>query len=325
MITPTEPPVIAPVVGSDARPLWSVMIPTYNSTGFLQETLRAVLLQDLGPQQMEIEVVDDASTDSDVELLVKTVGEGRVRYFRQPHNVGHLLNFKTCIDRARGRVIHLLHADDKVLPGYYAKMTSLFERFPTAGAAFCRLQYRKDPPALPIEQPKESIHDGILENWLMRIAEQQRIQYCAISVRRDVFEHLGSFYGVQYGEDWEMWVRIAKHYPVVYTPDLLAEYRIHGSSISGQLYQNADNMKALRWVICAIQAHLPAAVKAKALRAAHVYYAHYALMIAFELWHQSRNAKAAFAQIREAMRMHVDKPLLGKIARLCFKITFNRI
>jgi len=28
-------------------------------------------------------------------------------------------------------------------------------------------------------------------------------------VKREVYEKLGGFYGVEYGEDWEMWVRIA--------------------------------------------------------------------------------------------------------------------
>ena len=28
-------------------------------------------------------------------------------------------------------------------------------------------------------------------------------------------------------EDWEMWVRIAAHYDVAYTPEILAEYRLH--------------------------------------------------------------------------------------------------
>ena len=50
----------------------------------------------------QIEVVDDASTDADVAAVVERVGKGRVKYFRQSNNVGSLLNFKTCIDRAEG-------------------------------------------------------------------------------------------------------------------------------------------------------------------------------------------------------------------------------
>ena len=45
------------------RPVWSVMIPTYNCARYLRETLASVLAQDPGPDQMQIEVIDDCSTD----------------------------------------------------------------------------------------------------------------------------------------------------------------------------------------------------------------------------------------------------------------------
>src|SRR2546423_1107808 len=54
------PPLISDADGSRARPFWSVMIPTYNARAdYLEETLRSVLRQDPGPEQMQIEVLDD--------------------------------------------------------------------------------------------------------------------------------------------------------------------------------------------------------------------------------------------------------------------------
>jgi hypothetical protein len=53
--------------------------------------------------------------DNNIEELVKKVGKGRVSYFRQKkQNVGSLRNFETCINRSRGKYIHLLHGDDRV-------------------------------------------------------------------------------------------------------------------------------------------------------------------------------------------------------------------
>jgi glycosyltransferase involved in cell wall biosynthesis len=62
---------------------------------------------------MQIEVVDDGSTDADKEALVKQTGKGRVEYYRQPENVGSLRNFETRLNRATGHYIHILHGDDK--------------------------------------------------------------------------------------------------------------------------------------------------------------------------------------------------------------------
>src|SRR5262249_49179546 len=53
--------VIPPVPDGIARPLWSVMIPTFNCASYLRETLRSVLTQDPGRDVMQIEVVDDCS------------------------------------------------------------------------------------------------------------------------------------------------------------------------------------------------------------------------------------------------------------------------
>jgi glycosyltransferase involved in cell wall biosynthesis len=52
-------PRVEPRPPDPARPLWSVMIPTYNCADYLRETLASVLAQDPGPEEMQIEVVDD--------------------------------------------------------------------------------------------------------------------------------------------------------------------------------------------------------------------------------------------------------------------------
>src|SRR5438128_483601 len=105
--------------GSMPRPLWSVMIPTFHCARFLRQTLESVLSQDPGPDVMQIEVIDDCSTQDDPESVVRAVAGERVHFFRQPKNVGHTRNFETCLQRARGYLVHLLHGDDAVLPGFY--------------------------------------------------------------------------------------------------------------------------------------------------------------------------------------------------------------
>ena len=65
---------IGPVDAAFVRPVWSVMIPTYHCARYLGETLRSVLAQDPGPDAMQIEVVDDHSTQDDPERVVREVG-----------------------------------------------------------------------------------------------------------------------------------------------------------------------------------------------------------------------------------------------------------
>lgn len=310
-----KPPLVHPVAGAN-RPRWSVMIPVYNSAPFLAQTLRSVLQQDPGETEMQIEVVDDASTDADIKALVAQIGNGRVTYFRQPENVGNLKNFETCLQRARGYFIHLLHGDDLVRDGYYRKMEQLFTQFPEAGAAFCRYAYIDEKGHFLQHPTAESGEDGLLKDWLVRIAQRQRIQYCAIAVKREVYEKLGGFYGVQYGEDWEMWVRLAAQYGVAYTPEVLAEYRRHQGSISGQAFLSGQNMRDVQWVIDTVQQYLPQEARSSARRRAARYYAHYAVSTANRLWQKTRNKKAAQAQIREALHMYGSRKLYWRVAKL---------
>lgn len=318
------PPPIKPYPQQFNRPKWSVMIPVYNCSDLLPITLESVLAQDPGETHMQIEVVDDASTDADVEDLVKKIGKGRVHYFRQPQNVGSLKNFETCINRSKGHLVHLLHGDDKVRNGYYKKIESLFSTYPQAGAAFCRYTTIDEKGQVLWDHYKELQEDGLLENWLLKIASKQRLQFCSITVKREVYEKLGGFYGVNYGEDWEMWARIAAYYPIAYSPEILAEYRIHTHSISSQSFVTAQNIKDIKWVISAIQKLVPADIQTEIKKAAYKHYAHYALIIANNLWHQTHNKKATRLQIREALNMHTDVNMLCKSAKIYTKMLIGR-
>ena len=186
------------------RPLWSVMIPTYNCAGFLRETLASVLAQDPGLEEMQIEVVDDGSAD-DPETVVEQVGRGRVHFFRQERNTGHVHNLTTCIQRSRGRIVHVLHGDDAVRDGFYRVMAPHLVDRQEVGAAFCRYISMDAEGAWETIAPLEAGGRGVLEGWLGRIALGQRLQTPCMVVRRSVYEQLGGFDArLTHSEDWEM-------------------------------------------------------------------------------------------------------------------------
>jgi glycosyltransferase involved in cell wall biosynthesis len=317
---PTSPPIISPIDDNLHRPLWSVMIPAYNCSQYLSETIQSVLQQDMGIDLMQIEVVDDCSTDSHVEELVRKVGKGRVGYFRQKQNVGSLRNFETCINRSRGKYIHLLHGDDRAKIGYYVSITELFERFPEAGAAYCAWDYLKSDGTFSHHSRIEAEEQGVLENWLYKLAEHPRLQYVAMTVKREVYEKLGSFYLVTYGEDWEMWARIAKQYPTAYTPEVLAEYREHKNSITWQSYRNGQNIKDLAKVTSVIVSYLPKKDQGKMIRKSRQIYIHWVLNVISENWQAEKNKEIAYNQIKTIFSIYVDYYVINKSVRILLKI-----
>lgn len=325
MRIPDSPPVIKPVPEGVERPLWSVMIPVYNCAYFLPELLNSVLSQAFDADEMQIEVVDDCSTDADIKKLVCQVGKGRVSYYRQPQNVGSLRNFETCLNRSRGQYIHLLHGDDKLLPGFYNTMTATFGKFPQAGAAFCKHQhvdYKGTPRYNVVSEDRDAY---ILPNWLETLAVRQQPQYVAMVVKRSVYEHLGAFYGVVYGEDWEMWMRIAKHYPVAFIPKILAQYRQHEESISGSSYATGKNIEDIAKVINTINTYLPREKREYLKHAARKHYAYYAFAKRSGIWKRTHKHEPGFGFFRQVLKMHTDPKLVAKTVSFIANIYFYKV
>lgn len=270
---------------------------------------------------MQIEVVDDGSTDANVEQLVKVIGKGRISYYRQSTNVGSLWNFQTCINRAQGHLVHILHGDDKVRSSFYSSMTLLFSSYPSIGAGFCRFGYINDQDLYLFDQPIEMSKVGILDHSVQRLCKRQKIQYASMVVRREVYEKLGSFYGVEYGEDWEMWVRIAANYPIGYIPQTLAEYRRHSNSISGKSFSTGRNMECLTWVMNTIEQYLPEKDRRSVMQECRKFYSHYAIRVGKSLWVDFRDKEGVQNQIRAAWKLHRDFLLIFKIILLRLRVT----
>jgi glycosyltransferase involved in cell wall biosynthesis len=296
------------------------MIPTYNCANYLQATLTSVLAQDPGRELMQIEVVDDCSTQDDPEAIVRALAGDRVSFYRQPQNVGHIQNFDTCLQRSRGSLIHLLHGDDLVLPGFYRKLQAGFDRHPEIGAAFSRHAFIDELSNWTQLSELEQPHSGILTNWLERIAVRQLIQTPSIVVRREVYERLGGFDRRMkcWGEDWEMWVRIAAQYPFWYESQPLALYRQRAASLTGNTIRTGENIQDFRQAIDIVREYLPASTAATLNRNALQNYAGYALGTA-ESFLKVRDRTAAIAQIRAAMACHFSFSTITMLLKLSLK------
>jgi glycosyltransferase involved in cell wall biosynthesis len=294
------------------RPLWSVMIPTYNCAKYLRETLTSVLAQDPGSDLMQIEVVDDHSTEDDPKAVVEELGKGRVAFYQQPENVGYIHNFETCLLRSRGHLIHILHGDDYVREGFYQKMQQAFLEATDIGYAFCRHLYMDEKGHWQSISPLEQATSGVIDGWLEKISSGQRIATPSVVVRREVYEQLGGFDRrfTCAGEDWEMWVRIATRYPVWFEVEPLAAYRVRRtgslteSSLStGRLAK--DMHKATEIIESYLPIYLPEPIVKRVTTQARSTYATWAIAAAKQM-PITENIGPFLAQIKEALKCSKD-------------------
>jgi glycosyltransferase involved in cell wall biosynthesis len=280
----------------------------------------SILEQDPGPEKMQIEVVDDCSTDMDIAALVAGIGKGRVCYYRQERNVGSLRNFETCLQRSRGQWIHLLHGDDRVCKGFYQEIEGLFDQYPEAGAAFTGFEMVDAEGKVLYANNPLAEESGLIRNWLNIIAQSQQIQPPAIVVKREVYERLGGFFAMHYGEDWEMWVRISAQFPVVHSPRRLAQYRLHGTNITSEYFISGQNIHDIALAIEIIQDYLPAGERKKLKWLAKRNFSRYFARTSDMVYHGYKQPYQALRQAKDALRLHLNRITLYFVLKIYIKL-----
>lgn len=112
----------------EARPKYSIIIPTYNRASVLDRAIDSVLDQTYG--DFEIIVVDDGSTDN-TKQLVREYEDIRIRYLAHDENLGQNVARNTGIEAANGSLISYLDSDDVFTPDHLERVDAKFEELPS--------------------------------------------------------------------------------------------------------------------------------------------------------------------------------------------------
>lgn len=240
----SEYPSIEPVSEGVKRPFWSVMIPSYNCDRYLERTLKSVLEQDPGSLEMQIEVVDDCSTKGDPQAVVTEIGKGRVSFFRQPRNIGATATFTTCVQRAQGHWVHILHGDDMVMPDFYQTYKRLICQYPDATLLF--------GPSIYIDEHDQQIgidesmatQEGPVLDFACRQATRNWIKTPSVVIARKVYEKVGGFCELLcHAADWEMFFRAGLEGQAIATTTPYSCYRCHSGSDTSRLMLTGRNIE----------------------------------------------------------------------------------
>jgi glycosyltransferase involved in cell wall biosynthesis len=296
-------PRIDPIAPDASRPLISVMIPTYNSGHYFRETLRSVLCQDLGQKAMEIEIVDNCSTDDDPKALAREMAGDRIRFFRQASNIGAIENFNTCIRRARGEWVHILHADDTVEPGFYAHARAAITTHRGIGVFSCRHAFTdEDGTWLSLAEPHAIRPRELGDDFIERQITGQRLHFASMLVKRSVYEELGGFRSMfQHCPDWDMWNRVVLTQRFFYDPAILASNRLHTLSSTSQMIRTGENVREERRCVRLSCSYLPREDAKRLYRAGMKVAAIRALRHVVKYW-KRRDKATAFRQFLEVVR-----------------------
>jgi len=211
------------------QPLVSVIIPAYNASVWIAETILSVLAQDY--KDYEIIVIDDGSTD-DTAVIVKRFKD-KVLYIHK-QNGGQSSARNLGIRAARGKYIAFIDADDLWTKDKLRLQVELLESTNRQWVYSDALAFDNQNGNIlyKFSEISKQFEGDILKN----LYKACFIPMLTTMIHRDVFTTIGLFNenaSMRNREDWEMWLRIAANYPVVLIPQILAYYRVHSTSATG--------------------------------------------------------------------------------------------
>lgn len=217
----------------------SIVIPCYNSSRWLSETLQSILAQTRA--DWEAVVVDDGSTDSSSEIVRSFAArDTRIRLVRQA-NAGRPAARNKGAQVTRGRFICFLDADDLWDPRYVEIMVRALEGKPKISGCVCESLLFSDTGKsrlgpLPGDGKPLVEVDDILTNsgWGIH----------AVVIRREAFDRAGRFdEQFKNAEDWDLWLRLLTHSSFLAIRQPLALYRQHSMQTSKNRLRMAHCIK----------------------------------------------------------------------------------
>ncbi len=209
-------------------PAVTVVMPVHDRERFVREAIDSVLTQTF--DDLELIVVDDGSTDG-TPAVVKAVDDPRLRYVVQPHR-GVPAAMNTGLRAARGRYVARLDSDDVWLPDLLATQVAVLETRPEIDVVYARGQ-GMDADGTPTTHVW-----GFAPRWA---GDSLRSQLhgdftCNITTvaRRACLERAGGFdESLTAHEDWDVWLRVARHGSFAFTDRVLAHFRWHDGNLTG--------------------------------------------------------------------------------------------
>ncbi len=210
---------------SISLPLVSVIIPCYNHGKYLIESVESVFSQTY--KNFEIIIVDDGSVD-DTRSVAKSL-EG-VQYIYQ-RNQGLSAARNTGIKNSKGSYLVFLDADDWLLPDALLTNINLLEQ--NKMAAFVSGAHKK------VTDTKEVLEDVSIEvtkdHYLHLLQGNYIGMHATVMYQKWVFEKSLFDTSLKACEDYDLYLKIARRYPVVHHTKPIALYRIHQNNMSGNI------------------------------------------------------------------------------------------
>lgn len=213
--------------------LISIILPSYNLSKYIWRTIESIIAQTYN--NWELIVIDDGSSDNSVEVIKKYAEkDSRIKPTYLEKNVGMCTVFNYALEQAKGKYIARIDADDFWEPEKLIKQYEYMESNPNCGASFTWVKVidenERELPSTKCEGRDKlfNTYNRTRAQWLRTFFfEGCRVCHPTAMIRREALEKVGGRYNFVYSQiqDFDLWIRIVKHYDIYVIPEKLTNYR----------------------------------------------------------------------------------------------------
>lgn len=223
-------------------PLVSVIIPAYNHELYIEEALQSVINQTY--KNIELIVINDGSTDGTAEIIEKfiKINQDKNIRFVNKQNEGVCKTMNMGLAMSMGDYIALLASDDKWIENKIELQIAFMENNKNIGlvcsdAYLTKFNMDTNLKYSDYKVGMDQYFKRGIQNCNMHevLLARPFIASITVMLRRKTFNEVGFFDEKLRGEDTDMWLRVARKYPIGYINQPLVYYRMHGTNVSNNM------------------------------------------------------------------------------------------
>jgi glycosyltransferase involved in cell wall biosynthesis len=202
------------------EPFVSVLMTCYNREQFIAEAIESVLASTY--TKFQLIIVDDASTDNTVEIAnAYARKDNRISLYINSKNLGDYPNRNRAASYATGKYLKYVDSDDLLFPESISVMVKMMEECPEAGLGICDFCAKK-PEAYPLVLTAREAYSFHYHRRPIFFASPGQVIFC-----NEAFHAVGGFPEKRMVGDFEMWHKMALHFPLLLLPSNLYWVRQH--------------------------------------------------------------------------------------------------
>ena len=206
--------------------LVSIIMPSYNTGKFIQETINSVINQTYS--NWELIIVDDCSTDNTDEI-VKNINDSRIIYLKNEKNSGAAVSRNKALREAKGRWIAFLDSDDLWVPQKLEKQIKFMKEnnYYFSYTNYIEIDENSNPNGRKVTGPKKITKTGMFNYcWPGCLTVMYNANKIGLIQIEDIKKN----------NDYAMWLKVCKKADCYLISEDLAMYRKRNGSISNHSY-----------------------------------------------------------------------------------------